>query len=211
MQRYLILEFLRRSDTKWSISPVQLDKNEKRYKLSKNCSIHGKNYEISGLYNFWTTVKSKNPWCLKLKFWTLPGLATPLGSVYNEVTKFIQRYVYRGKKVEGIVKTRMKQYNETKTQTIQLILPDPNSLTQYIKRTYYWAHCMTTDIQKCDHIYLVRNVNKNLELSSLWGVTAINCLGQWANIEAPVHKHEPKLIKQLLLTMTDRKNWVLLS
>ena len=59
-----------------------------------------------------------------------PPVARPLGSVYNEVPKFIQRYVYRGKKVEGIVKTRMKQYNKTKTQTIQLILLDPNSLTQ---------------------------------------------------------------------------------
>ena len=59
-----------------------------------------------------------------------PPVPRPLGSVYNEVPKFIQRYVYRGKKVEGIVKTRMKQYNKTKTQTIQLILLDPNSLTQ---------------------------------------------------------------------------------
>ena len=30
-------------------------------------------------------------------------------SAKNEVTKFFQRYVYRGKDVEGIVKTRMKQ------------------------------------------------------------------------------------------------------
>ena len=30
-------------------------------------------------------------------------------SVNNEVAKFIQRYVYRGKEVEGIVETRIRQ------------------------------------------------------------------------------------------------------
>ena len=38
-------------------------------------------------------------------------------SVNNEVTKFIQRYVYHGKEVEGIAETRMGQYNEIKTKT----------------------------------------------------------------------------------------------
>ena len=38
-------------------------------------------------------------------------------SVNNEVTKFIQRYVYNGKQVEGIAETRMGQYNEIKTKT----------------------------------------------------------------------------------------------
>ena len=38
-------------------------------------------------------------------------------SVNNEVTKFIQRYVYRGKEVQGIVKTEMRQCNEIKTKT----------------------------------------------------------------------------------------------
>ena len=55
-------------------------------------------------------------------------------SVNNEVTKFIQRYVYRVKEVKGIAKTRMRQYDEIKTKTTQVILPNPNSLTQHIKR-----------------------------------------------------------------------------
>ena len=50
-------------------------------------------------------------------------------SVNNEVTKFIQKYVYRDKEVEKIVKTRMRQYNEIKTKTMQVISPDSNSLT----------------------------------------------------------------------------------
>ena len=39
-------------------------------------------------------------------------------SVNNEVIKFIQRYVYGGKKLEGIAKTRMAQYNEIKENNI---------------------------------------------------------------------------------------------
>ena len=31
-------------------------------------------------------------------------------SVNNEVTKFIQRYVYCDQEVEGVVETRMRQY-----------------------------------------------------------------------------------------------------
>ena len=38
-------------------------------------------------------------------------------SVNNEVTKFIQRYVYNSKQVKGIAETRMGQYNEIKTKT----------------------------------------------------------------------------------------------
>ena len=67
-------------------------------------------------------------------------------AVHNELTKFIQRYIYRGKEVERIVETRMRQYNEIKTKTTHIILPDPNSLTQHIKRAniqvYYWVYCM---------------------------------------------------------------------
>ena len=37
------------------------------------------------------------------------------------------------KEAEGIVETRMRQYNELKTKATQVILPDPNSLTQHIK------------------------------------------------------------------------------
>ena len=51
-------------------------------------------------------------------------------SVNNKVTEFIQRYVYHDKEVEGIVETRMRQYNEIKAKTMETILPDPNSLTQ---------------------------------------------------------------------------------
>ena len=54
-------------------------------------------------------------------------------SINNEVIKFIQRYVYRDKEVEGIVETRMRQNNEIKTTT-QVFIPDPNSLMQRIKR-----------------------------------------------------------------------------
>ena len=35
------------------------------YKQSKNCSIHGKDCEISGPYNFWTSAKSYIPDVLK--------------------------------------------------------------------------------------------------------------------------------------------------
>ena len=53
-----------------------------------------------------------------------------------------------------IVETRMIQYNEIKTKTTQVILPDPNSSVQHIKRAniqaYYWVHCMNKDIQKCE-------------------------------------------------------------
>ena len=51
-------------------------------------------------------------------------------SVTNKVAKFIQRYVYRGKEVEGIIETKMRQYNEIEIKTTQVFLPDPNSLTQ---------------------------------------------------------------------------------
>ena len=53
-------------------------------------------------------------------------------SVNNKVTKFIQRYVYRGTEMEGIFETRMRKYNEIKTKTTHSILIDPNSLTRYI-------------------------------------------------------------------------------
>ena len=58
------------------------------------------------------------------------------------------------RKWKRIVKTRMRQYNEIKTNTAQVILSDLNSLTQHIKRAnaqaYYWVYCMTKDIQKYD-------------------------------------------------------------
>ena len=47
---------------------------ESRHKLSKNCSLQGKNCEISGTYNFWTSVKSNIPDVWNWNFWTLFGL-----------------------------------------------------------------------------------------------------------------------------------------
>ena len=71
-------------------------------------------------------------------------------SANNEVTKFIQRYVYCGKYVEGIVKTRMRQYSEIKPKTTQVILLRTNSLTQQIKQAniqaYFWVHCLIKDM-----------------------------------------------------------------
>ena len=68
--------------------------------------------------------------------------------------EFIQRYVYRGKDVEGIVETRMRKQHEIKTKTTQVILLDPNSLTRHIKQANvqacFWVHCMIKDMQKCD-------------------------------------------------------------
>ena len=80
-------------------------------------------------------------------------------SVNNEVIKFMFTcYVYvvrlRGKEAEGIIEIRMRQYNENKIKTTQVILRDPNSLIQRIERAniqiYYWVHCMNKDIKKCD-------------------------------------------------------------
>ena len=71
-------------------------------------------------------------------------------SANNEVTKFIQRYVYCGKDVEGTVKTRMRQYNEIKPKTTQVILLRTNSLTQQIKQAniqaYFWVQCLIKDM-----------------------------------------------------------------
>ena len=41
--------------------------------------------------------------------------------------------IYRGQEVEGIVETRMRQYNVIKTKRTQVILLDPINLTQHIK------------------------------------------------------------------------------
>ena len=50
--------------------------------------------------------------------------------------------LFLGKEVEEIVKARMRQYNEIKTKTTQVILPDPNSLTQHIKRASNQAYLL---------------------------------------------------------------------
>ena len=47
---------------------------ERRRKLSKNCSIHCKNRQISGQCNFWTPVKSNIPDNWNWNCWTLFGL-----------------------------------------------------------------------------------------------------------------------------------------
>ena len=49
------------SNVKWSISLMLLEKMKCCYKLSKNGSIHAKNSEISGPYNFWTSIKNNIP------------------------------------------------------------------------------------------------------------------------------------------------------
>ena len=90
-------------------------------------------------------------------------------SANNEVTKFIQRYVYRGKKVEGIVKIRMRQYYEIKTKTTQVILLDRNSLIQFIIEaniSLLLGALNNKEYTESAHVYLVENVNKKLELPS---------------------------------------------
>ena len=70
--------------------------------------------------------------------------------------------------------------------------------------------------ESVNHVCLVRNVKKKLELSSVYGMTVINCLCRWANVVGSVHIKEPKLKKvflykkQLLLTMADWNDWMLL-
>ena len=102
----------------------------------------------------------------------------------------------------------MRQYNEIKTKTTQIILPDLNSLTHHIKRAnsqaYCWVHCMI--YRSVTHVYLVGNVKWKPKLSSLCGMTVINYLSHCANVPGPVHIKEPKLTKQLLLTITDRND-----
>ena len=41
--------------------------------MSNNCGIHGKSFEISGPYNFWTSVKSNIPDVWNWNFWTFFG------------------------------------------------------------------------------------------------------------------------------------------
>ena len=48
-------------------------------KLFKNCSIHDKNCEFSGPYNFWTPVKSNIPDFWSWNFWTLFGSEIEVG------------------------------------------------------------------------------------------------------------------------------------
>ena len=58
------------------ISPMWLEKMKSRRKLSKNYSIHRKNREISGPYNFWIPVKSNIPDFWNWSYWILFGSET---------------------------------------------------------------------------------------------------------------------------------------
>ena len=49
------------------------------YKLSKNCSTHSQNCEISGPYNISTSVKSNIPDVWNWNFWSLFGLEIEVG------------------------------------------------------------------------------------------------------------------------------------
>ena len=71
-----------------------------------------------------------------------------------QVISFIQKYVYRGKVNEELVKTRMRQYSTMETKRTQTISPDPHSLKEHIKRAnlqaYYWQHYLEHNITKED-------------------------------------------------------------
>ena len=94
------------------------------------------------------------------------------------------------KEAEGIVETRMRQYNELKTKATHVILPDPNSLTQHIKwaniQAYYWMHCMNKDIKKSDpRLSGWKREEETGTFIPLW--YDCNQLSQWANLAGPVH------------------------
>ena len=52
---------------------------QSHHKLFKNCSIHCKNCEISGSYNFWTSIKSSIPDVWNWNFWTFFVLEIEVG------------------------------------------------------------------------------------------------------------------------------------
>ena len=77
-----IMKLFRRSITKFhtiSEAPMWIEKMKSCLKLSKNCSIHGNNCQISGLYNFWKSIKSNVPDVWNWHFWTLFGLDIEVG------------------------------------------------------------------------------------------------------------------------------------
>ena len=53
-----------------------------RHKLSKNCSTHGENCEISGPHNFWTSVKTNIPNVWNWIFWSLFGSEIEVAKVW---------------------------------------------------------------------------------------------------------------------------------
>ena len=53
--------------------PYELKKWKAAVNCHKNCSIHDKKHEISGLYNFWTPVSSNIPDVWNWNCWTLFG------------------------------------------------------------------------------------------------------------------------------------------
>ena len=67
------------SNVKWSISLMLLEKMKCCYKLSKNGSIHAKNSEISGPYNFWTSIKNNIPDVWNWNCWIFFGSEVEVG------------------------------------------------------------------------------------------------------------------------------------
>ena len=77
-----IMKLFRRSITKFHIiseAPMWIEQMKSCLKLSKNCSIHGNNCQISGLYNFWKSIKSNVPDVWNWHVWTLFGLDIEVG------------------------------------------------------------------------------------------------------------------------------------
>ena len=80
-------------------------------KLSINSSIHGKNHEISGPYNFWTPLKSNIPDVWNGNCWTLFGLEIEVGlwgcgctPVYNLSEFLILTFWIISKFNDGVIK-----------------------------------------------------------------------------------------------------------
>ena len=84
----------------------------------------------------------------------LGGSATVSKDLLYQVMSFIQKYVYRGKINEELVKTRMRLYDTMKAKTTQSILPDSHSLKEHIKRANlqacYWRHYLEHNLTKVD-------------------------------------------------------------
>ena len=55
------------------------------HKLSKNCSIHGKNDEIFGPYYFWTPVENNIPDIWNWNCWTVFGSEVEVGEAMAPV------------------------------------------------------------------------------------------------------------------------------
>ena len=58
------------------------------------------------------------------------------------------------------------------------------------------------------HVYPVGNVKRKLKLSSLCGMTVINCISKYANVVVPVHIKELELKKTAVIDRPKRLNVV---